>query len=284
MPTYTLAAFADEASPLFYEQIRAMVENGVHYLEMRGVNGRNVADMTEDEVRCAAHMLDCHRLAVSSIGSPIGKIGITDPFEPHLEKFKRILNAAHITGAKWIRLFSFFGVDSPEKEAEALARLNRMAELAAGSGVILCHENEKGIYGWNAENCKVILTSIPGIRGVFDPANFVQCGVDTAAAWEMLAPYIDYLHIKDALPDGRVVPAGHGVGNLPMIMKAFSDQGGQVCSLEPHLSVFKGFADLEGDAKTKIEAFTYPDSMAAFKASADAAKAILNRFALPAEF
>lgn len=284
MAAYTLAAFADEASSLFYEQIRAMSENGVHYLEMRGVNGRNVADMTPDEVRCAAHMLDCHNLAVSSIGSPIGKIKITDPFEPHLEKFKRILEAARITGAKWIRLFSFFGVDSPEKESEALSRLDKMAGIAAGSGVILCHENEKGIFGWNAENCRTILTSIPGIRGVFDPANFVQCGVDTAKAWEILAPYTDYLHIKDALPDGRVVPAGHGTGNLAMIMKDFSDRGGQVYSLEPHLSVFKGFSDLEGDSKTPAGNFAYPDSMAAFRASADAAKAILDRFAVPAKF
>ncbi len=280
MSNYSLAAFADEASPLFYEQIAAMVENGVRYLEMRGVNGRNVADMTADEVRCADYMLKCHSLAVSAIGSPIGKIGITDPFEPHLEKFKRVLEAARITGAKWIRLFSFFGVDSPEKENEALERLGKMAEIAEGSGVTLCHENEKGIYGWNTENCRKILTTVPGIRGVFDPANFVQCGVGTWEAWSALAPYIDYLHVKDALADGKVVPAGHGIGHLPEIMKAFSDQGGEIFSLEPHLTVFKGFAELEGDEKTKIDDFSYPDARTAFKASADAAKAILDGFAV----
>ena len=74
------------------------------------------------------------------------------------------------------------------------------------------------------------------------------------------------------------------MGNLPMIMKAFAERGGTLYSLEPHLTVFKGFADLEGDSKTKIENFTYPDSMAAFKASADAAKAILNTFAVPAKY
>lgn len=276
MKPYALAAFADEASSLFYEQIHAMEENGVHYLEMRGVNGRNVADMTADEVRCAAYMLSCHRLEVSSIGSPIGKIRITDPFQPHLDKFKRVLEAATITHARWIRIFSFYEVDSPEKENEALERLCRMAEATKGSGVTLCHENEKGIYGWNAENCLRILTGVPGIRGIFDPANFVQCGVDTLKAWEMLADHIDYLHIKDALPDGRVVPAGCGIGNLPAIMGDFARRGGEIFSLEPHLSVFKGFAELEGKEKTAIEAFAYPDSMSAFKASADAAKAILD--------
>lgn len=276
MKPYALAAFADEASSLFYEQLRAMKENGVHYLEMRGVNGRNVADMTADEVRCAAYMLSCQGLEVSSIGSPIGKIRITDPFQLHLDKFKRVLEAAVITHARWIRLFSFFEVDCPEKENEALERLCRMAEVAKGSGVVLCHENEKGIYGWNAENCLRILNEVPGIRGVFDPANFVQCGVDTIKAWEILADHVDYLHVKDAMADGKVVPAGHGIGNLAAIMGDFRRRGGEIFSLEPHLSVFKGFTELEGKEKSVIGEFAYPDSMAAFKASADAAKAILD--------
>lgn len=277
MENYSLAAFADEASALFYEQLGAMKENGIDYLEMRGVNGRNVADMTADELRCAAYMLNCHGLKVSSVGSPIGKIKITDPFEPHLDKFKRVLEAARITGARWIRLFSFYGVDSPEKEQEAIARLSRMVETAEGSGVVLCHENEKGIYGWNAENCLKILDALPSLRAVFDPANFVQCGVDTLAAWALLSDRVDYLHIKDALADGNVVPAGFGIGHLPEIMNAFRARGGEIFSLEPHLTVFKGLSELEGDDKSIVgKKFTYPNAMAAFKASADAAKAILN--------
>ena len=50
------------------------------------------------------------------------------------------------------------------------------------------------------------------LDGVFDPANFVQCGIDTIEAFELLQDRITYLHIKDALPDGSVVPAGKGHG------------------------------------------------------------------------
>ena len=272
---FIISAFADEAGALFTKQIEAMKKNGVDCLEMRGVNGRNVSDMTREEIECAAIMLKEAGLYTWSIGSPIGKIGIADPFEPHIEKFKRVLEAAEITGAKCIRMFSFYGVDTDAKRDEAMERLSKLIEIAEGSDVILCHENEKGIFGDSAENCFYILKSLPKLKAVFDPANFIQCGVDTGKAWEMLSPYVYYLHIKDAMPDGKVVPAGKGVGNLAYIVSEFGKQGGRVLSLEPHLTVFKGFAELERENESIKESFTYSSSEEAFAASANALKAII---------
>lgn len=273
---FRISAFADEAGSLFTEQIEAMKKNGVSCLEMRGVNGRNVSDMTKDEVKCASLMLEKDGLSVWSIGSPIGKIDIKDAFEPHLEKFKRVLDAAVISGAECVRIFSFYGVETEAQIDEALERLNRFAEISEGSGVILCHENEKGIYGWSAENCLNVLTKIPRIRAVFDPANFIQCGVDTKEAWDLLAPYVCYLHIKDAKPDGGVVPAGKGIGNLPYIVKSFADRGGKVLSLEPHLTVFKGFAELEKSNESIKESYVYKTPAEAFAAAADSLYSVIN--------
>ncbi len=273
---FKFSAFADEASSLFTSQIEAMKKNGVHYLEMRGVNGRNVSDMTADEVRCAAVMLKREGLEVWSIGSPIGKIKIGDKFEPHFESFKRVLEAATISEAKCIRLFSFYDVKSEEGADEALERLSKMAEYAKDSGVTLCHENEKGIYGDNEKTCLRILKELPSIKAVFDPANFIQCGVDTKKAWEVLAPYVYYLHIKDADKNGRVVPAGKGIGNLPYIIDKFGEKGGKVLSLEPHLTIFKGFKELETDGKSiDAQSFSYPDSESAFEAAASALRDVI---------
>lgn len=274
---FKLSAFADEAGALFTKQIEAMKNNGVHYLEMRGVNGRNVSSMTRDEIKCAAVMLEREGLEVWSIGSPIGKIKITDSFEPHLESFKRILEAAHIANAKCIRLFSFYDVVTDAQKDEAIERLAKMVEAAKGSDVVLCHENEKGIFGENTENCLRILKELPELKAVFDPANFIQCGVDTKKAWDALAPYVYYLHIKDALADGKVVPAGKGIGNLPYIVEQFGAQGGKVLSLEPHLTIFKGFAELEQTNESIDEnGYRYPDSETAFAAAANALKEIIN--------
>ena len=77
-----------------------------------------------------------------------------------------------------------------------------------------------------ASRCLEIHQAVPELGGIFDPANFVQCGQDTLEAWKMLAPYVHYLHIKDALlSDGAVVCAGHGDGNVPEILRRLKEQG-----------------------------------------------------------
>ena len=130
--------------------------------------------------------------------------------------------------------------------------MQAMADLAEKEGVILLHENEKDIYGDIAIRCKDIFENVksPALKGVFDPANFVQCGQKTFPdAFDMLSPYIVYMHIKDAMfSDGKVVPAGYGEGCVQEILNALYESGYEgFVSLEPHLGNFAGLADLELD-------------------------------------
>ena len=53
------------------------------------------------------------------------------------------------------------------------------------------------------ERCLEIHKALPEMKAIFDPANYIQCGVNTLAAWEMIKPYVKYMHIKDALADGN---------------------------------------------------------------------------------
>lgn len=271
---FRLAAFADEADSSLDGQISAMTENGVEYLEIRGVDGENISDAAPDKARDIRARLDAAGISVWSLGSPFGKIGITEDFEPHLEKFKRGFELADILGARHIRIFSFYVPhDNTEHYSdEVMKRLEEMLAAAKGSGAVLCHENEKGIYGDKAERCAEIHKNFPELRAVFDPANFVQCGQETTSAWETLSPYVEYLHIKDALADGSVVPAGEGIGNIPYILQRYR---GEVLTVEPHLSVFRGLDKLErGEAAERR--YCYPDPRTAFGAAVDALKKIME--------
>lgn len=273
-------AFADEACPYIDGQIKAMRENGVAGLEIRGVDKVNVAEISDAKAREVRSKLDAAGLVTWSIGSPIGKIDIEkDSFETHLEKFKRTLEIADILGAENIRLFSFFvPKENPQDYKEkVIERLSAFCEAAKDSGITLCHENEKGIYGDTADRCLEIHKALPELKCIFDPANFVQCGQDTLKGWEMLKPYVKYLHIKDALADGNVVPAGKGIGNLAAILDDFAAMGGNAVTLEPHLKVFDGLAALEqeGDKSVVGEVYSYPTGEEAFAAAADALKALL---------
>ena len=106
--SYTLAAFADEAGSSLTAQIAALQRNGIGLLEIRGVDGKSIADVDAGEAKEIAKRLADAGLAVRSIGSPYGKIGINDDFGPHFEKFRRTLEVAGILGASYMRIFSFF--------------------------------------------------------------------------------------------------------------------------------------------------------------------------------
>ena len=244
---FTLCAFADEAAADLAGQIAAMKANGIVGLEARSVDRENISDLSLEKAKELRQKLRENDLMLWSIGSPIGKVTLGDDFPAHLEKLRHTLEVAQVLEARYLRMFSFYleGSDPADCREEVLDRLGRMQELAEDSGVMLCHENEKGIYGDLPERCLEIVTAIPGMRAVYDPANFVQCGADPMAAWELLAPFVEYVHVKDADAAGTNVPAGEGVGRLPEILARYKAQGGKGLTLEPHLFRFAGLAALE---------------------------------------
>lgn len=280
MKKFTLAAFADEAGAALGEQIAAMRENCIPYLEIRGVDGKNVTELTLGEAGEIKKRLADNGLAVWSIGSPIGKIGIRDAFGPHLDLFKHTLELADVLGAGAFRLFSFFIPKDTDPEScrdEVLERMSRFADEAKGMNILLCHENEKGIYGDVASRCKVIHEALPAIGAVFDPANYIQCGQDVLSGWELVSPYVRYMHIKDATAAGQVVPAGKGVGQLPSLLEKYGAQGGEMLTIEPHLTVFEGLANLEREGgRSDVGGYAYPSAREAFRAAADSLRAIIG--------
>lgn len=171
---YQIAAFADEADAKISGQIEAMRAEQISLLEIRGVDGKSVADLTVPEAKALRASLADEGIAVWSIGSPYGKSEITEAFGSRLDEFRHGLELAQALGASHIRLFSFY---LPHGEApelfrdEVLERLSRFCEAAKGSGIVLCHENEKGIYGDIAPRCAEIHRALPELRAVFDPAN-----------------------------------------------------------------------------------------------------------------
>ena len=246
MVKYRLCAFADEADASLDGQIAALRRNSIDLIELRGIDGVNVSQITPKQAGEYAKRLWDAGIEIWSIGSPVGKSEITADFSAELDRFRRLIEIAHICRAKCMRIFSFYGTDGrPEYRDEVMYRLSRFVEESDGSGVVLCHENEKGIYGDTAPRCAEIHAALPQLKAVFDPANFVQCGQDILEAWNMLEGYVYYGHIKDADKTGRVVPPGEGVGRLAEYLPHFFKGGRNVLTLEPHLARFVGLSGLE---------------------------------------
>ncbi len=253
MAEFIISAFADEIDADLKTQMDVLDQHGIKHIEMRGVNGKNLTQYTLEEVKEIKKQLDARGFKISAVGSPIGKIKITDDFAPHLELFKHTIEIAKILETQYIRMFSFFmpeGDDPAIYRDEVIRRWKEFIRVAEGSGLILLHENEKEIYGDIADRCLDLLQAVncDFVKATFDPANFVQCDEETyPRAYELLKDYVVYMHIKDAnRSDQVVVPAGYGDGKVEEILSDLYKNGFEgFLSLEPHLGTFQGFADLE---------------------------------------
>ena len=253
---WTLTGFADEISPELEEQLETLAQESMGYMELRSAWNTNVLDLSDDELDRIRAATAQRGIGISSIGSPIGKVPVTDPFGPHLERFRRALYAADVMESPYVRVFSFFvpeGQEPGHYREEVIDRMGIMAGEAEDSGVTLLHENEKEIYGDVPSRCLEILAGVgsPALRAAWDAANFVQCGVRPyTEGYASLRPYVEYVHVKDALSGSdSVVPAGEGDGQLPDTLSALRASGFDgFFSLEPHLAsagTYSGFSGPE---------------------------------------
>ena len=79
MQQITISGFYDEISNKLSTQIGVLHELGETYMCPRNVDGKNIADYTFEEFKKKIYpVLKKENVRFSSIGSPIGKVGIDD--------------------------------------------------------------------------------------------------------------------------------------------------------------------------------------------------------------
>lgn len=237
-----LCAFADEYSPKLSEQIEGLKSNGITYIELRNVDGKNVLDLTLEEANNVYEILKKNGIAVWSIGSPIGKVDINCDFESYKQKVHHVCQLANVFHTDKIRMFSFF--HAYEKKELVFSYLQQMCDIAKIYNVKLHHENEKDVYGDVIYRVLEIQENVSGLYYIFDPANYIQCDQDCALGLEKLFPTTGYFHIKDVIREtGQLVPAGYGDGKIREMLKMVDRD--MVLTIEPHLAVFEGYANID---------------------------------------
>jgi sugar phosphate isomerase/epimerase len=272
-----LCGFADEISPELDEQIKTCKGLGVTHFELRGVYNKNVLDFDKSVRNEIKAKLKDNGMGVASIGSPIGKVKIDEPWEKHFERFKVAVESAEFFEAPLIRIFSYYpaseGEDVHKHRDEVIRRMKTKVDYVKSRNVTLIHENEKGIFGDTGKWCLDLLKSVdsPKLRAAFDFGNFVQVGDNPLEVWPTLKPYAVHIHIKDVKraderpaegerklkgvqrAEGRAVPAGQGDGHVEEILVDLKKSGyGGFLSLEPHLAAAQQFSGFSGPALFKM--------------------------------
>ena len=267
-----LCAFADESASSIEGQIEALKRNNIDYLELRSVDGKNVSKLTDEEALAIYDKLNASDVKVWSIGSPLGKVDIECDFEEYKNTARRICKIAKIFHTDKIRMFSFF--HAYEKSEKVHKYLKEFTDIAKEENVTMYHENEKDIYGDVLKRVVEILDRNPELHSVYDPANYIQTGEYADDTLNALVDRTDYFHIKDVIRStGELVSAGYGDGKIDKLIEMIGKRD-VVLSVEPHLAIFKGFAQID---KTEMKnKFTFSSNEEAFDTAVNSLKKVLN--------
>lgn len=263
MCQYKISGFSDEIDASLGRQLKTVSDLGMRYICLRAADSIGIADYTL-QAFCDTVLprLNAANIQISCLGSPIGKISITDDaaYEKQCAQLETLCKICKAADCQYIRIFSFWmphGKDPALFRQTVIDKLRGFARIAEKYHVTLLHENEKDIYGDTGIRCKDLLDSIasPALKAAFDFANFVQCGEDTCDCWELLKKEVHDIHVKDAVyGKGENVLCGAGDGEIAEILKkAFSqDSFTGFLTLEPHLVLFDTLQSLEQKAAKEV--------------------------------
>jgi sugar phosphate isomerase/epimerase len=266
-----IAAITDEFSPDLSRAIPMLKEIGMSAAELRVVNGKNIMDLSRDELKQAKDSLGTAGLKVISIASPLLKCVLPNApdvdsrfqhdifaskhtFDDQPRLTDHALELAEFFGAPIIRVFSYWRTVEPEKCFDAITKaLSDLADKAAAHNVTIGLENEHACnVGTAAESAKV-LTAVnhPHLKLVWDPANAMVGGENPFPDGYRLLPKnrISHVHAKDCHMEGHT-PVWGPLGTRHV------DWKGQIAALVE--DGYDGFLSLEthwqGPNQDKLEA------------------------------
>lgn len=274
MSSVKLFAFGSDNNQELSDQIEAIKRNNISGIELGGTEFGPISDISFVAACLIRKKLNDSGLEVLSLASGIGRIGIKDDFEAHLEKLKNTLEVCRVLGADKVRVSSFCipGFENPDDYGQLVTdRLGRMNELAGSHDVTLCLENRSGCFGGTAEHCHDILSALPEMVGVFNPAEYIKSKEDVMQSWEIMRSRIAYIHISDIDESGKPVPAGSGIAHIRDLTRRFIERGGRNFSIDPRLTVKRS-----PKKQDELEHNTYRSSDAAFDAACGAFKSIVG--------
>jgi len=260
-PRLPIAAITDEFSPTLADALPFMLEIGMTGAELRVVDGKNVIDLNNEELKRTREALQAAGLKVVSIASPLLKCVLPNApavdrrfqhdvfaskhtFEDQPRLTARAIEIAHFFSAPIVRVFSYWRTVQPERCETAIAEaLSSLAKLTEKENLIIALENEHACNIGTAAETARILKLVPNgnLMVVWDPANALCAGEDPFPGGYALLPKdrIAHVHAKDCHigEDGKPVwgPLGTRHVRWKEQIQALIDDGYRgYISLETH--------------------------------------------------
>lgn len=263
-----LTGFADEAAPDLATQIKATQELGWDYISARGIDGKNIHDLSDSEFDRAYGQLQDAGIRIAEFGSLIGSWSknIQSDFTLTMDEVERAIPRMQKLGTEIVRIMSYaqepWGAD--QHEQERFDRLRAITTRFSEAGITAAHENCMNYGGFSSSHTLRLIEEIPGLQLIFDTGNPVfqrdrsQAGPQRTTegsasssyawqdAWQFyqdVREHIIHIHIKDCRnpkADGEepeYVFPGEGQAYVPAIVDDLKDRNYQgFIAIEPHVA------------------------------------------------
>lgn len=282
---FRLGAITDEFSMDFEHALDVMLEYGLKEVELRGLWNKNIADLTDEDVKRAKEAIVKRGMRVCVLSTPffkcdepgLKKAGVTGPthlatertFEQQIELLNRLIEIAKIFGTKIIRTFSFWKRSPLTDEVwkKIVNAYKEPLEIAKKEGVVLALENEAACYIGTGKEAGKLVREIndSNLKIVWDPGNAFCAGeVPYPDGYEDVKGYIIHVHLKDPTinketgkPEFTIM--GQGKVDYRGQFKALAKDFDGVLSLETHYRINDGTPEqssrqcMEGIKKIMVE-------------------------------
>jgi L-ribulose-5-phosphate 3-epimerase len=225
MQRFRIGAITDEFSSDISIAAAAMHELGMKGAELRVVGGKNIMDLSDGEIAKTMSILQEYGLEVVSIATPLLKCSLPDAPEVDSRFQQDIFNSKHtykdqprlaerafeiakLTGARIVRVFSYWRVMTPEVVFERVVdALQELSDKAARHGLIIGLENEHACNIATAQETARVLAAIDheNLQVVWDPANaYVSGEKPFPTGYQLLdSTRIAHVHAKDCTLEGH---------------------------------------------------------------------------------
>jgi sugar phosphate isomerase/epimerase len=258
---FRIAAITDEFSPDLETALGSMAEIGMTGAELRMVFGKNVIDLTDEELDRAIGLVRARGMEIISIASPLLKCVLPDApdvdarfqqdmfasrhtFADQPRLTARAFEIARRTGARIIRVFSYWRTVRPKECFERVVdALGSLAGQAAAHDLLIALENEHACQIATGAETGRLLAAVdhPSLKVVWDPANAMVSGeTPFPDGYSKVPPgRIVHVHAKDCTigEDHKSAWVALGTGDIDwtgQIAALARDGYGGWISLETH--------------------------------------------------
>ncbi len=246
-----ITGISDEAGKSIDAQIQAHKVLGWDHLELRLVNGKNIAgELSDREFNEVVQAVEENAMKVSGFSSAIGNWArpIVGEFAKDVSDLQVSVKRMKRLNTKNIRIMSWVGdgVDESVWKAEAIKRSKELAKIAEDNGITLLHENCTGWGGLSADNMLEIKDEVDSsaFKLLYDLGNVISYNMNPLDFFITIRKHFDYIHIKDAKTNilgghsDEFTYCGEGdamIANLLAIIILEDGYDGFI-SIEPHIA------------------------------------------------